>query len=138
MPGPIVYMTICITLAMLPATCFAAPNIEPGRWEITSTLEMPGMGFSLPESKHIQCITVEEVIPQAQQENEQCQVIDQSVRGNVVNWRVKCESGGGSMDSRGEITYNGDSLEGTVITNGSQMPSEMTQKMRGKRIGQCD
>lgn len=104
MPRPITYLTICITLAIFSANSFAAPNMQPGRWEITSTLEMPGMGFGLPSSKQIQCITDEQIIPQAQQENGQCRVIDQSVRGNVVTWRVKCKSGAGSMESLGEIT----------------------------------
>jgi len=138
MPNPIFYLTTGITLTILPALCFAAPDMHPGRWEITSTLEMPGMAFSMPASRHIQCINAEEIIPQAQQESSKCQVVDQSIHGNVVKWQVKCESGGGSMDSHGEITYHGDSFEGTVVTNGSQMPSEMTQKMSGKRIGQCN
>ena len=138
MPNPYIYLTICMILAMLPAPGLAAPDMQPGRWEITSTLEMPGMGFSMPASKHVQCITNEEMIPQTQQENEKCRVVDQSINGNVVTWQVSCESDGGTMDSHGEITYHGDSFEGTIVTRGSQMPTEMTQKMTGKRLGQCN
>jgi len=139
MPNPVVYLIICMSLAMLPGPCLAAPDMQPGRWEITSTLEMPGMAFSMPASKHIQCITAEEMVPQVQQaKNSKCRVVDQSTHGNVVTWQVKCESDGGSMNSHGEITYHGDSFEGTVVTNGSQMPSEMTQEMTGKRLGQCN
>ena len=138
MPNPLGYLTTCITLAMFPTLCFAAPDMQPGRWEITSTLEMPGMAFSMPASKHIQCITADQILPQVQQENNKCQIVDQSMHGNIVTWQVQCESGGGSMDSHGEITYHGDSFKGTVVTNGSQMPSAMTQKMTGKRIGPCN
>ena len=138
MPNPVVYLAICISLATLPVPCLAAPDMQPGRWEITSTLEMPGMAFSMPAAKHVQCITADEMIPQAQQGNGKCQVVNQTVHGNVVNWQVSCESDGGTMDSHGEITYHGDSFEGTIVTNGSRMPSEMTQKMTGKRLGQCN
>jgi len=138
MPNPFGYLTTCITLVMFPTLCLAAPDMQPGRWEITSTLEMPGMAFSMPASKHVQCITAEQIIPQAQQENSKCRVIDQSMHGNVVTWQVQCESGGGSMDSHGEITYHGDRFEGKVVTSGSQMPSAMTQNMTGKRIGPCN
>jgi len=138
MPNPLGYLTTGITLIMFPTLCLAAPDMQPGRWEITSTLEMPGMAFSMPASKHVQCITAEQIIPQAQQENSKCLVIDQSMHGNIVTWQVQCESGGGSMDSHGEIIYHGDHFEGTVVTSGSQIPSAMTQKMTGKRIGPCN
>ncbi len=138
MARPALYVIICVLLTILPGLSFAAPDMQPGRWEITSILEMPGMAFTMPATKHTQCITAEELVPQAQQENSKCQVVDQSIDGNVVTWQVRCESGGGTMDSQGKITYHGDSFEGMVVTNGSQMPSEMTQKMTGKRIGQCN
>ena len=69
MLNPLGYLKTCIILAMFPALCFAAPDMHPGRWE---------------------------------------------------------------------ITYHGDSFKGTVVTNDSQMPSAMTQKMTGKRIGPCN
>ena len=138
MARPALYVIICVLLTILPSISFAAPDMQPGRWEITSTLEMPGIAFNMPASKHTQCITTEELVPQAQQENSKCQVVDQSIDGNVVTWQVRCESGGGTMDSQGKITYHGASFEGTVVTEGSQMPSEMIQKMTGKRIGQCN
>ena len=138
MPNPLGYLTTCIILAIFPTLCFAAPDMQPGRWEITSTLEMPGMAFSMPASKHFQCITADQILPQVQQENNKCQIVDQSMYGNIVTWQVQCKSDGGSMDSHGEITYHGDSFKGTVVTNGSQMPSAMTQKMTGKRIGPCN
>ena len=96
------------------------------------------MAFTMPPSKHTQCITAEDLVPQAKQGNDKCQVIDQTIDGNVVTWQVNCESEGGTMDSQGTITYHGDSFEGTVVTKGSQMPSAMTQKMTGKHIGACN
>jgi len=41
-----VAITIFATLSTLPA--WAAPDMQPGRWEITSIIEMPGMNFTMP------------------------------------------------------------------------------------------
>lgn len=121
----------------LPCAALAAPNMHPGRWEITSTIDMPGMAFTMPASTYTQCITDTELVPQGQQANDKCQMLDNRIDGDTVTWTVKCESGGGSMSSQGKIVYHGDSFTGTVTTTGSQMPAGMTQKMSGKRLGDC-
>lgn len=128
--------TICLS-AILPAPGLAAPDMQPGRWEISSTIDMPGMGFSMPASKTTQCISREDLVPQTQQANEKCQMLENKVNGNTVTWKIRCESEGGTMTSQGELVYHGDLFEGTVNTTGSQMPAGMTQKMTGKRIGNC-
>lgn len=130
---------VFLTCSGLLCPCvLAAPDMQPGRWEITSTFAMPDMAFRMPTTKHTQCIAPEDLIPRAQQENEKCQLIENAIVGDTVSWQVVCESGGGTMNSQGKVVYHGDSFEGTVITTGSQMPAGMTQQLSGKRIGDCE
>jgi hypothetical protein len=129
--------SLIIFLLILPCSLLAAPDIVPGEWEITSTMEMPGMAYTMPATKFVQCITEKDLIPQSQQQNDKCDFLDQSINGNTVKWTVKCESGGGTMTSQGSITYFGDHFDGTIETRGSQIPSGMTQTMKGKRLGNC-
>lgn len=130
-------MTILVLATVSPSIVLAAPDMQPGKWQITSTIEMPGMAFAMPASTHTQCISSEYLVPQTQPENDKCQMIENLIDGDTVTWKVKCESKGGTMTSQGRIVYHGGSFEGTVNTTGSQMPSGMTQKMSGKRIGDC-
>lgn len=130
-------VALCCCAMMLSGEALAAPNVQPGRWEITSSIDMPGMAFAMPASKHTQCIGDTDLIPQAQQTNDKCQMLDNRVDGDTVTWKVICTSGGGTMTSSGTVVYHGDRFEGTIITTGTQMPAGMTQKMSGQRIGDC-
>ena len=134
-PALAMAISIFATIPSFPA--WAAPDMQPGRWEITSTIEMPGMAFTMPAAKQIQCITGEDLVPRTQPQNEKCRMLESTTDGDTVTWVVKCESGGGTMTSQGKILYHGDSFSGSILTNGSQMQSTMTQKMTGKRIGDC-
>ncbi len=137
MNKPALIVMILFLSTLLPSSALTATNMHLGLWEITSTLEMPGMAFAMPASTHTQCITSEYLVPQEQQENDKCKMIENSSNRDTVTWKVKCESEGGTMNSQGMIEYHGDTFKGTVQTTGSQMPSGMTQKMTGKRIGDC-
>ena len=54
-------------------------EINVGSWEINTTVEMPGMPVAIPPTKHTQCITKEELIPQASAEKQDCTMIDQKI-----------------------------------------------------------
>ncbi len=136
------YKTLLIlSITFLPCVfsslTFAEETMRPGRWEITSSVEMPGMAFTMPSTKHVQCLTDKDLIPESQQQDNQCEILENTQSGNTVTWKVVCNAEGGTMTSSGKIVYNGDTFEGTVVTNGPQMPSGMTQTMTGKRIGEC-
>jgi len=133
----IVLITITLSL-LLPFSASAAPDMQPGRWEITSTMEMAGMAVSIPATRHTQCITSQDLVPQQPQDNDQCRMLDQKIDGNTVTWKMECDTGGGTMTSQGKIVYHGSSFDGSMVASGGQMPSAMTMKMTGKRIGSCD
>lgn len=132
-----IFVAIIALFTGLPALALASPDMQPGRWQITSTIEMPGMAFSMPATTHTQCISGQDLVPQTQQGNDKCQMIENATDGDTVTWKVKCASEGGTMTSRGKVVYHGDRFYGAVVTEGSQMPAGMTQTMTGKRIGDC-
>jgi hypothetical protein len=50
---------------------------------------------------------------------------------------MKCTGQGGNVIGAGEITYSGDSFEGTMSISMPQANMEMTSHLSGKRIGSC-
>jgi hypothetical protein len=126
---------VCIIAALLflffAQLSFAAPNMEDGLWEITTTVDMPGM----PSKSFTQtsCLTKEKAVPQTAESG--CTIKDMKIQGNTITWTVVCKEG----TSTGKVTYSGTTMEGftetTVKTNGNTMT--IKSRMKGKRIGPC-
>jgi len=115
-------VTILVTV-----TVVAQGPRRDGNWEVTMTMDMPGMpqGMNMPPFKTTQCITPEEAkdpnktIPQrpagrggASNPND-CKVSDYKEEGNRITWSMKCE-GAQPMSGTGEFVYAGDSYTGTM------------------------
>ena len=136
-------MNIRITSsAILFAVChlaMAAPEIKEGLWEITSKMNMPNMPVEMPATTITQCITRQNVVPQNSQQSGECEV-DHDVKGNVVTWRVNCQTDAGQMQGHGKMTYRDDTFSGEFV---SQMPDsgmgamQMTIQMNGRYVGIC-
>jgi hypothetical protein len=128
---------ICITAAVFflfsARISFAVPNMEDGLWEITSTVDMPGMPAK--SFTNTTCLTKEKAVPQTTQS--ECTMKDVKTQGNTVTWTVVCK--GGMSTSTGKVTYAGTTMDGvvetTVKTNGKTMTMKST--IKGKRIGAC-
>jgi hypothetical protein len=103
--------------------------MEDGLWEITSTMDIPGMPAR--SFTHSSCLTKEKAVPQTSQSD--CTIKDVKNLGNTVTWTVVCREG--AMMSKGKVTYAGTTMEGVVETTTSG--KTMTVKMKGKRIGPC-
>ncbi len=112
---------------------FAAPNMEDGLWEITSTVDMPGMPSR--SFTHTSCLTKEKAVPQTAESG--CTIKDVKTQGNTITWTVVCMEG--KSTSTGKVTYTGSTMDGvvetSVKTNGETM--KMKSTMKGKRIGPC-
>jgi len=118
---------------------FAAPNYQEGLWEITTTMNMPGMPKEMmrPMKQQV-CMTKQNAVPQPQQKGEQqCKMTNQRTVGNKVFWTMTCK--GGTV-SNGEITYSKTSYDGSQTTTTSQGGKLMTVKstMSGKYLGPCN
>ncbi len=121
---------------LLLATLWAQPNMNPGKWEITTKTEMAGMPAQ--SLTHTQCITASDLVPVGGDASQHCKVTDVKTSGNTVSWKITCGGQGGEMSGTGTITYEGDSMNGTMTM--SIPGTEMTIKnvITGKRIGECD
>ncbi|MCM2266090.1 MAG: DUF3617 domain-containing protein [Desulfuromonadales bacterium] len=113
----------------------AADAMKPGLWEITTSVEMPGMPFQAPPQTMRHCYTAQEVKEQPVPKDEQCKVTDLKSSGSKVTWKVECK---GEMAGKGEgeIIYQGDSAyEGKTRMQTQGMT--MAMKYKAKRLGEC-
>jgi len=110
---------------------FSVPNMEDGLWEITSTMDMPGMPSR--SFTHTTCLTKEKPVPQPAESG--CTIKDMETQGNTVTWTVVCKE----ATSTGKVTYAGTTMDGVVemtLKTGGQIRT-IKSLMKGKRIGPC-
>lgn len=122
---------------------FAAPNMKEGNWEIKGEIKLEGMPFPMPPMpiNYSTCLTKKDMVPQQKQKDQECTTISTKVQGDTVTWVTQCKDKKGVVtESTGEITYKGNSFNGSVKnvtkdTKGAQSLS--TLKMAGNRTGDC-
>lgn len=136
------FRTRCVVLLgvlLLPATVFgAAPGMKEGLWEITTTMEMPGMPFQPPPTTMTHCYTKADlkdkkgIVPK--QEGD-CKITDLKQSASRVTWKVVC-SGENKGTGEGEIVFKGaTAYEGTMKLDMQGMKA--TTRYKAKRIGDC-
>jgi hypothetical protein len=138
-----------LALGILAMEAYAAgPNMKPGLWEITTTVDMPnmpGMPMAMQPMTRTQCYTqkdvddAKKVAPNGSRKGEDCELKDHKVTGNKVTWRVQCQ-GKRAASGTGEMVLKGDSYDGTIkVTSVDPRRGEMhmTQHIKGKRVGDC-
>jgi Protein of unknown function (DUF3617) len=135
--------TAVLVVALLAgATAVVAQGtMRPGRWEITSQMEMAGSPVQMPPMKTTRCVTPEEAKDPASLQQgpgrggkNDCKVTDQKQSGNTLSWKMACAAPQ-SMTGTGEITLTDDSYTGTMKMTTPQ--GSMSMKMDGKRLGDC-
>lgn len=117
-----------------------ALNFEPGMYEITSTVEMPGMPAGmLPTQTSAQCMTEQDPVPRKDSGEQDCEITDMKKSKNTVTWKMTCNQQGQKMTSHGQMKYSGDSFTGTFISNIESRGGNMTitTRVSGQRIGDC-
>jgi len=127
-----VYIIATFLFLFFAGLAFAAPNIEDGLWEITSTIDMPGMPSR--SFTNTSCLTKEKAVPQTTDSS--CTLKDVKTQGDTVTWTVVCKE----ATSKGRVTYARTTMEGAFETTVKSEGQPMTIKsiMKGKRIGPCN
>ena len=115
----------------------SGPNMQEGKWEVTTRMEMPGMSTSMPAVTSTQCLTKKDFVPQGSQQGQECKVTETKVDGNTVTWTVKCSGQGGEVTGTGRMTYSGSSYKGTIEMIMTQSNMKMIIHINGHRIGDC-
>jgi len=134
---------IC-TLSVLGMLIAALPawglNLNPGKYEITTKVEMSGMPGGTPPQTMTQCLNEQDPVPDSSAGAQGCKITDMKTSGNTVTYTMECDQQGMQTKSTGEITYKGDSFEGTTETNMGPAAGNMTitTVVKGKRIGKCE
>ncbi len=129
-------MSVVGIIALSAGAAWAGPQMNPGKWEITTKTEMAGMPAQ--SLTHTQCITNDDLVPMSGDANNNCKVKNMKTSGNTVSWEMTCEGQGGGMDGTGEVTYTGDTMEGKMEMKIRGMDMKVKNTLSGKRIGPCD
>ena len=128
-------MVLFVIVVALALPTFAGP-MKAGKWSVSVETKMAGMDMKMPPMTFERCVTPEEAEkpqpPKAR--NEDCKIEDYKLEGNTVTWKVKCEKT--NTSGEGKMTYSNDSYEGDMHMKMGDR--EVTQKITGKRIGDCD
>ena len=132
-------LVVSVVLLTAFSTSIAAsgPDMQEGKWEITTRTEMVGMSMSMPPMTRTQCLTKKDFVPQDSQQGKECKVTDTKVVGNTVTWTIKCHGHGGAATGTGRITYSGSSFEGTFEMITDQANMRIISHMSGQRLGEC-
>jgi len=130
-----------ILLFTVPATWADGIPVEPGLWEMSSTVNMPMM--SQPRvTTTTECMKESEISMDdmgGEDMDPNCQFEMAQIDGNTMKWSFDCPVEGGTSHGEWEATSGGDSVTGNgVITMSFQgQAMEMTMSWQGKRIGDC-
>jgi len=132
--------TFAVALAAASGLAQAAPVIQPGLWEITTRMEMPGMPAGMGQHATQTCYRPGDVQDAAKTvpKDKNCEVKDYKLSGNTASWRMECR-GETEMTGTGTFTYAGNSYSGTTkfaMKQGGRSMN-MTQAYSAKRIGDC-
>jgi hypothetical protein len=133
-----VWVTVAISILALALPAWGL-DFQEGRYEITSTVKMPGMPMQPPPTTITECVTSQDPVPHQQPADANCRFVDMQTTGDTVTWEMECDQQGQKMKSRGKMVYRGDRFEGTVDTRmGPQAGNmQMTTTIKGRRIGDC-
>lgn len=120
-----------------PSMATSAEMIKPGLWEITTTMEMPGMPFQSPPQTVRHCVTPQEAkdVEKSLPISKGCKITDFRSSANKINWKVEC-TGEMAGKGEGEVEYKGDSIyEGKTKIQTQGMIFNL--KHKGKLVGEC-
>jgi hypothetical protein len=134
----IVLMSLVVLLACRTAT---APDFKEGAWELTTTVQIPGMPTEMKPIVGVQCLTKKDVVPLPPQGPGQgCKRTNEKVTVDSVEWTVECEDEEhGRAAGGGRATYNGDAMTANIYMSMSHRGEtrEVNYKMTAKRLGPC-
>jgi hypothetical protein len=134
-------LSILASLAFATSAFADGIPVEPGLWEMTSTMNMP----MLPEPRVTtvtECMTRSEISPDemgTEGMDPNCTFETTQVDANTLRWSFDCPVEGGTSHGEWEAVSGGDTVKGsgeiTMSFQGQNMT--MTMEWAGRRIGDC-
>lgn len=134
--------SLLLSVVLSPAAWSAQNTMQPGLWEITTEVDMPGMPMKLPPQTIRHCYTAadlansENTVPQSGDGN--CQVKNYRIEANTASWEIEC-SGEGAMRGKASMTFSPNSYTGRMdaVMHSPGGNMEMNNHWRARRIGDC-
>ena len=105
--------TLFVVFSLLISLPAFGLDLKPGKYEITSKVEMGGMPGAMPSQTTTQCLTESTPVPNGSAAAQGCKITDMKTKGNRVTYTMECDQQGMKVKSTGEIIYKGESFEGT-------------------------
>lgn len=119
------------------------PNLQPGNWETSMTMEMAGMP-PRPAITTTHCIKPDQIkdnqsLAESMQTNakSKCKVSDVKFEADKLSYSFACDSGASGTS---ELIFGGTTYEGTTkisVPGRGAGPMTMTQHFKSKRLGDC-
>lgn len=128
-------------LFALASPVFAAFPMQPGLWEITTTIQIPGVKIDIPPVVARQCFSAAQL-----KETEHplpaspgCTITDSKHSGEITRWQMQCKMENSVMNATGEIHYSAQSYQGSArFSDSSGKKTEtVVHRYSGKRLGAC-
>jgi uncharacterized protein DUF3617 len=113
-------------------------EMEPGQWEFTTTMSMPGM--PQPQTMtNARCITKADSDPSRWADKQQgdCKVSPSRKSGGTYTWDVSCPSSGMRGTGTARVTRSTVESELRLAGDMGGQKFEMLNKTTGKRLGAC-
>ena len=123
----VIILGMAISMILPAGFAWANPQMNPGKWEISTKTEMTGIPTQ--SITHTQCITNEDAVPMSNDANRECQVTD---------IKVSCGGEDGKMNGTGSVTYSKDKMNGTMNMTILPHGTKVRNTFSGRRIGICD
>lgn len=124
------------------SAAFATPSqMTPGLWEITTTMEMPGMPGGGYATKNRICMRADDMEMEKKGLDEEmsktCKITNMKSSRSNLSYDISC-SGEQPMKGKVKMSFKADSYTGTMVMDmGGENAMKMTTRYSGKRIGKC-
>ncbi len=86
-----VSLLICMTFLAVNAWGF---DLQDGKYEITSKIDIQGMPMQTPPVTITQCLTQQDPVPNQSTDDQQCKIIEMKTEGKTVTWKMECTQQG--------------------------------------------
>jgi uncharacterized protein DUF3617 len=138
--GPSIHILLGLAVAAEEAPA-ARPRLAPGLWEISVRLDIPDSPVQEAIQTYRHCYTEKELadarnsVPPA---GPGCAVLDYRIEGERATWSLRC-AGPDAVTGSGEMIFGSRAYAATVWNEMKEKGRilRVTQKIRGKWIGEC-
>lgn len=117
-----------------------AQEMQPGLWEIATTMQMPGM--QMPGGKFTHCYTAQDVAAGKQygmDEKSKCAISNMKSAGGNISYDMSCALEGGRMigSVKGTMSPTAFAFDQKMRMTPDQGMGEMHSVIKARRLGDC-